>query len=250
MSTANNKVIATIPHLSGDVAVTPDGSKVYVMDSCDVAVIATATNKVSTRIPLGGDLAGIAASPDGSRIYVARPDSGTVSVIATAKNTVIGSPIRVGRNVSSVAVTPDGGKIYVTDTHTDTVLVIATATSAMIGPPIHVGGSPNGVAVTPDGGRIYVTDHDGVAVIAAAANKVISGIPIDTMSAMIGPPIHVGGSPNGVAVTPDGGRIYVTDHDGVAVIAAAANKVISRIPIDTIASSDASFVGSIAIPAR
>jgi YVTN family beta-propeller protein len=35
-------------------------------------------------------------TPDGSKVYVANFDSGTVSVIATATNTVIGSPIPVG----------------------------------------------------------------------------------------------------------------------------------------------------------
>jgi YVTN family beta-propeller protein len=38
----------------------------------------------------------VAVTPDGSKVYVVNSDSKTVSVIDTATNTVIGSPIPVG----------------------------------------------------------------------------------------------------------------------------------------------------------
>ena len=52
-------------------AVTPDGSKVYVANafSSTVSVIATATNTVTATIPVG-DPAGMAVTPDGSKVYV------------------------------------------------------------------------------------------------------------------------------------------------------------------------------------
>src|SRR5262249_13188841 len=39
---------------------------------------------------------GVAVTPDGSKVYVANSGDGTVSVISTGTNTVIGSPIPVG----------------------------------------------------------------------------------------------------------------------------------------------------------
>jgi YVTN family beta-propeller protein len=45
--------------------------------------------------------------------YIANGDDNTVSVISTATNTVIGSPISVGIAPTGVAVTPDGSKVYV-----------------------------------------------------------------------------------------------------------------------------------------
>ena len=44
---------------------------------------------------------GLAITPDGSKVYVANQASGTVSVIATATNMVLGSPIPVGRTPSA-----------------------------------------------------------------------------------------------------------------------------------------------------
>ncbi len=45
--------------------------------------------------------------------YITNENDNTVSVIDTATNTVIGSPIPVGNNPYGVAVTPDGSKVYV-----------------------------------------------------------------------------------------------------------------------------------------
>jgi YVTN family beta-propeller protein len=88
IATATNTVTATIP--VGDfpfgVAVTPDGSKVYVTNSNSVSVIATPTNTVTATIPVGG--LGVAVTPDGSKVYVANHGSNSVSVINTATNTV------------------------------------------------------------------------------------------------------------------------------------------------------------------
>ena len=79
-------------------AVTPDGSKVYVPNygSDTVSVIDTATNTVITTIPVGATPWGVAVTPDGSRVYVANSGDNAVSVIDTISNTVIGSPIPVG----------------------------------------------------------------------------------------------------------------------------------------------------------
>ena len=105
---------------------------------------------------------------------------GTVSVIATATNTVIGSPIAVGSFSEGVAVTPDGSKVYVTNEGSGTVSVIATASNTVIGSPIAVGSDPFGVAVTPDGSKVYVANagSNGVSVIATATNTVIAPIAV------------------------------------------------------------------------
>ena len=91
---------ATIPVGSqpGGVAVTPDGSKVYVANflSNNVSVIATATNTVTATIPAGSEPFGVAVTPDGCKVYVANGASNNVSVIATATNRVTAA-ITVGR---------------------------------------------------------------------------------------------------------------------------------------------------------
>ncbi len=103
IDTATDTVIATILPVGLDptgVAVSPDGSKVYVTNNVStvspfgtVSVIDAATNTVSATISVGFLPEGVAVSPDGSKVYVANnssfnPGTGTVSVIDTATNTV------------------------------------------------------------------------------------------------------------------------------------------------------------------
>jgi YVTN family beta-propeller protein len=137
IDTATNTVIATVSVGGGPfgVAVTPDGSKVYVTNGDNtVSVIATATNTViGSPIPVGREPFGVAVTPDGSKVYVTISIDNTVSVIDTATDTVIGSPIPVGRQPFGVAVTPDGSKVYVTNGD-NTVSVIATSATHMATP--------------------------------------------------------------------------------------------------------------------
>jgi YVTN family beta-propeller protein len=224
------------------VAVTPDGSTVYVANSGTntVSVIATATNTVvGSPITLGGNPIGVAVTPDGSKVYVANQGNqgGTVSVIATATNTIMGSPIPVGGGPQGVAVTPDGSKVYVANFGSNTVSVIATATNTVIGSPT-VGNSPTGVAVTPDGSQVYVTNggSGSVSVIRTSDNTVVATITVGT-------------SPDGVAVTPDGKHVYVANTaDGtVSVIRTSDNTVtgtptVGTLPIGVAITPDGSQV--------
>jgi YVTN family beta-propeller protein len=118
------------------------------------------------------------ASARAQNAYITNENDGTVSVIDTATNTVVGSPITVGANPFGVAVTPDGSKVYVANSDS-TVSVIATATNTVVGSPITVGFFPVGVAVTPDGSKVYVANSGSntVSVIATATNTVV-GSPI------------------------------------------------------------------------
>jgi YVTN family beta-propeller protein len=74
--------------------------------------------------------------------YITNAFSNTVSVIDTATNTVVGSPITVGNLPEGVALTPDGSKVYVANANSGTVTVIATATNTVVGSPISVGSGP------------------------------------------------------------------------------------------------------------
>jgi len=179
--------------------------------SSNVSVIATATNTVVATIPLeslpqcspsffpGCVPFGVAITPDGAFAYVTNAADGTVSVIATATNTVVATiPIGVGVSPIGVAIMPDGAFAYVTGS--GNVFVIATATNAVVAtiPIFPVGSQPYGVAITPDGAFAYVavgTFSGGsvtnglVEVIATATNTVVATI-------------GVGVSPTQVAITP------------------------------------------------
>jgi YVTN family beta-propeller protein len=102
IATATNTVAATITAGNSPVgvAVTPNGQHAYVLNSRDstVLVIDTATNTVIATVavgggpfPVGGGSSNdVAITPDGKQAYVTTfaPSGSTVSVIATATNTV------------------------------------------------------------------------------------------------------------------------------------------------------------------
>jgi YVTN family beta-propeller protein len=104
IDTASNTVVGTPIPVGGEpegVAVTPDGKHAYVTNAAfsigSVSVIDTAVNSVGDTIPVGTAPFGVAVTPDGKHAYVANLEDNTVSVIATATNTVVGLPIPVGR---------------------------------------------------------------------------------------------------------------------------------------------------------
>ena len=124
------------------VAVSPDGTKVYVTnyESNNVSVIDTATNTVISTVDVGARPGGIAVSPDGTKVYVTNEFSSNVSVIDTATNAVIAT-VDVGNSLWGVAVSPDGSKVYVANENSNTVSVIDTATNTITAT-VEVGSGP------------------------------------------------------------------------------------------------------------
>jgi YVTN family beta-propeller protein len=124
-------------------------------------------------------LAGVLGSAQAfaQNAYITNIGDNTVSVIATATNTVIAT-IPVGRFPLGVAVTPDGSKVYVTNADSNSVWVIDTATNTVTAT-IPVGSEPFGVALTPDGSKVYVANGgtNSVSVIDTATNTVSATIP-------------------------------------------------------------------------
>jgi YVTN family beta-propeller protein len=160
-----------------------------------VSVISTASNAVTATITVGFDPRGVAVTPDGSKVYVANfgvPSSvpGSVSVISAGVATQITDP---SFNAPlGVAVTSDGSKVYVTNFSGNTVSVITTATDMVTAvvngsscaAAIPVGSFPFGVTVSPDGSMVYVANQGNdveagtVSVIATASNTVTATITV------------------------------------------------------------------------
>jgi YVTN family beta-propeller protein len=278
--TATNTVIGSpiaVGSVPKDVAVTPDGSKVYVANNGTdtVSVIDTATHTVVATIRVGPNPYGVAVTPDGRKVYVTNcgcntPMSAlfprnTVSVIDTATDTVIGSPIAVGSIPLAVAASPDGSKVYVTNSASNTVSAIATAANTVTAFPVS---EPRGLAVSPDGSEVYAANNrsDTVSVIDTSTNTVTYATPvgfnrrgetvspdgrnvyitnnahnihtvsmIDTATnTVIGSPILVGFDAFRVAVSPDGSKVYVTNASSSAnrlpMTGTATNTMTATIP--------------------
>ncbi len=225
IDTVTDTVTATIPLPSGStpigIAVLPNGQKVYVasFDAPQLTAISTATNTVADAATVGFADRAVAASPDGSTVYLDNADN-TVSVIATANDSVLGS-FAVGAGSGGVVATPDGTRLYVSNFNDQTVTAIATPAGTVLAT-IKLTNSDDsayGIAASPDSSTIYVSlDAEGqVDVISTATNTVVG-----TITGLNGPA--------GLAVSPDGTRLYAATTSGIAVMNTATRAVIDTVP--------------------
>lgn len=241
----------------------------------NVLVIDTDTKTTAT-IPIGTIAANVAVSPDGTKVYVTNnvPDQntggtqGAVSVIDTGTNTVTAT-IHLGILIkpvfetvktldSVVAVSPDGSKVYVTNYVLDqqtrsaqgVVSVIDTGTNTVTAT-IRVGNNPSGIAVSPDGKKLYVGEPEGVTVINTDTKTVIQGTVSQSLqngigavmdkkkavSGFVGPTVDLGRGlydPKRIAISPDGSKAYVAGGSySISVIDAATNAVTATVPLES-----------------
>ncbi len=149
---------------------------------------------------------GAAAAGATGRIYVSNSDSGTVSAIDPATNTVIAT-ITVGSSPYGVAATPNGQRVWVSNWLAGTLNIIDTATNA-IEDGAAISGNPHGIAFNPAGDRAYVA---------------VDNMPVSPTSGVwifdttVSPPypmavVPVGAFPTGVTMRPDGRRLYVANY--------------------------------------
>jgi YVTN family beta-propeller protein len=197
----------TLIHVGQDpenLAVTPDGSQVWVADTGPqtggreslggISVISTATDTVTASLRLPIDPRNIAFSPSGATAYVTAGDGLWVINTATLQ---VSTVIHGLGNPEDVAVSPDGSTVYVTNTVQNLVDVISAATNRVTDT-IPVGQLPWQLALSSDGSTLYVADGDSnaVSVISTATDKVTSTISDP-------------GDPVSVALTPDGSELWV-----------------------------------------
>ena len=162
---------------------------------------------------------------------------GTVSVINTANNTLAPppNPITVGNGPIGIAITPDGTQAWVADQFSGSVSVIDLATNTVVRSISAVGVNPEGIAIAkvPSGNTLaYVTDFY-CCLNGFGGNSFVNVINTATWAVNTLPntPIAVGVNPEGIAITPDGKRAYVTNFgsDTVSVIDTSTNLVIATI---------------------
>jgi YVTN family beta-propeller protein len=174
-------------------AITPDGSTLYVSDAVDQVVtpVTLPAGVVGKPIQVHPSVGSIAITPNGRRAYAADgADSVVIPINLTSKTA--GKPIGVGTGGPfGIAITPDGKTVYVADEDTGTVTPIAVRTNTA-GAPIKVGGGPSGVVVGPAGKTVYVTNQNTGGVT-----------PINVRSGVPGSLIGSDRCPIGIAITPD-----------------------------------------------
>ncbi|MFG3497645.1 hypothetical protein [Streptomyces sp. NPDC047928] len=217
------------PFVIQDLAVSPDGQRLYCTSFFGhaVVVVDTATRARLETIPAGTDPSCLALTPDGRRAYVASRDTGLVTVVDT--NT---TRVRVGGDPFDLAATSDGRLVYVTIPASGTVAVVDTVAGAAAGPPVSVGGGARSLALTGDDATLYVAGPGAVTVVDTATRTVAGTIP-------------VGDFPQGLALAPDDSRLYVADSAAgtvtvidTATAAATATVTAGVAPLDVAVTSD------------
>jgi YVTN family beta-propeller protein len=190
------------------VAVTPDGSQVWVTDTgpetggaslggitvVSANEVSPASDTVIATLSLPTDPRELAFSPSGATAYVTT--SRGLLVINTATRQVVDTIPGLG-DPEDVAVSPDGNTVYVTNTIQGVVDVISAATNTVTRT-IKVGELPWGLVLSADGSTMYVADgdSDAISVINTASDTVTATIPD-------------AGDPVSVSLTPDGSRLWV-----------------------------------------
>ncbi|MGB8404435.1 MAG: tandem-95 repeat protein [Mycobacterium sp.] len=265
--TIKNTVIATyqVGAAPDGIAVKSDGTRLYVSSSTNntVTVIDGVTGKVKATLAVTNPTA-ITINPSGGTVYVANGSSATVTKISTSTNKVAGTvKLTAGLNPTELAVSSDGNKVYVASatsaggnvswfssgattattlsniagapiglaiSRTYPMLFVATGTGGITMVNTTTGGTTtfdlgqplNGIALTNDGSALMITTSTG---LLAALNTTAGGYAGVTSirDATAGPETVL----PGVALSPDGTQMFVTDADTNSV------HVVSLVPPNT-----------------
>ena len=179
--------------------------------------------------------AGIAVSRDGTLAVVANMFNDSISIIdlKTRKKTAeldlrpVPEHMAGGEYPFGVAIRGND-KAYVSSPRDREIVVVRLAGTPGVTARIPVTGQPNRLLLNKAQDRLYVAvdNSDSVAVIDTDADKTVAGFMVTAPAGMLpAAPLPKGANPNGLALSPDGRTLYVTDGgtNAVAVVALREN---------------------------
>jgi gliding motility-associated-like protein len=250
---ANQQIITTLklPGAPDNIAVSPDGSKVYVTSGTYnpkafgmVIVISTFTNQVVANIPLTtNNPGGIVVSADGSKLYISDDISNLITTVNARTYQAVGTTTI--NSAGPLCISPDGTTLYVANVTGNYVNIIRTTDMSVV-TTIPVGQDPVAMVITPDGSKVYVSNYvsgsvsvintssktieatlqigyfslymsmspDGSAVYVGSGNGSASFLStINTATNSIANTLHLNPQPYGMCLTPDGSQIYINDSN-------------------------------------
>ncbi|MFC4908014.1 YncE family protein [Actinomadura gamaensis] len=172
--------------------------------------------------PAPGAQGQVKARAGATQAFVALSSQGRIAQVDVATHTIVATRIRTDA-ARGVAVTPDGRKVYVADTGQYDVAAVDASSGAA--KKIFVGPYPQAVAVTPDGRAVYAAVTGGDTGAGGSDEVKV----IDTAADRVTQTIKVGTAPHQIAFSRDGHRAYVTYAGGVGVVDTGTGKVVRKI---------------------
>ena len=218
-----------VPPHSGSLAVSPDGTRLYVVhpDADSVTILDAQKRSIVQEVMLGDappavdptseryDPAiaprALALDPGASTLYVTGQRSGMLYAVDAVKGTIRGS-VAVGAEPIGVLVSADGGQVFVACSQDDQVVAVDSKTLTISGS-VATPRKPWALAFAPDGATLLVTHLLGPGVTALATNPLALAT---TWSLPDGPPQGDPTEPHGqvrgiydVAVRPGSQEVWV-----------------------------------------
>jgi YVTN family beta-propeller protein len=200
-------------------AVSPDGKRVYAgrtgHDHVDIAVIDTTAERVGTidiATGAGASIDAVEVDPNGKRLYVATTDArGSQLAVVDAETARVDRTVWVGSPIRDLAFADGTAYVLTSDRARGGAVSVIDLSTNQITDTIDLGGAPTQMTLSPDKTRAYIVDYDHVAVLCTLSLEVVNTVTVDAR-------------PSCVAVSSDGGRLYVADcAGGVSVFSVAPN---------------------------
>jgi len=234
-------------------------------ESANVTVINPDSMIVVATIPAGKGAHGVTFSNDGKLAFVANTRANNVTIIDAVGKNFLGT-VATGRKAHQVSISPDGMFAVTSNSGTDFVTLIDVKAMKAVGA-ITTGYVPVRSVFSPDGTKLYVVNNRSanVSVIDMESRQVSGTIPvgegmdlflptsdwsqawgtwpnenkirlIDLVKGEIVTEILVPGAPHGLAMSHDGGLLYVVQQklNQIAVVNISSRMIAKTVLMDSV----------------